>query len=154
MVIASNKQQGLIGYNTTPDYQADRKPEQALYAELYSLRESSLQGHFSDKATSHLCSGTITSQSGRDRKAPLRKEVLHLESHPVLGNCNLNSRVLHVSSAKELKCVCLGSYRGRIFCITVFSYRRFFCLFHSHRFEILLLFGLFILYTWKMLCMS
>lgn len=62
-----------------------------------ALGGSSVRGHFSDKAN-HLCSGTLSRQPGREREAPLRRRVLHLapssESHPDMGDCDLNSRVL------------------------------------------------------------
>lgn len=82
---------------TAPNCHAGRKPEWDLCAELcYSA-----QGHSSDKARQH-CSGILCRQSGREREAPLRQEVLHFrlssESHLVT-----NIRVLqHVTSSLKL----------------------------------------------------
>lgn len=43
-------QEGLIGYSTAPNYCESGKLEQDMCAELCSLAESSVQGHFLDKA--------------------------------------------------------------------------------------------------------
>lgn len=50
LVIVSIEQEGLTGYNTVPNYHAGGKPEQVVYAKLYSLAESFVQGRFSAKA--------------------------------------------------------------------------------------------------------
>jgi hypothetical protein len=51
LVIASNDQEELIGYNTAPNYHVGRKPEWDVCAEPFSLADNSVQGHFSDKAS-------------------------------------------------------------------------------------------------------
>lgn len=58
------------------------------------LVDNSVQGHFSDK-----CAQKHALDNARQRKgSPKRKGVLHfapnLESHPDMGNFNLNRRVL------------------------------------------------------------
>lgn len=72
MFMVSIEQEGLIGYSTAPNYHVARKPERGTSAELCSLADSFVQGRFKGKA-SHLCSGTLSRQLGRDREAPLRK---------------------------------------------------------------------------------
>lgn len=42
LVIASSKQEGLIGYNATPDYHVGKKPEWDVYAELCNPVERAL----------------------------------------------------------------------------------------------------------------
>jgi hypothetical protein len=48
--IASIKQEGMVGYDTAANYHAGGK--QAVFAGLYSIVESFVQGHFSAKAQS------------------------------------------------------------------------------------------------------
>jgi hypothetical protein len=74
LVIASSRQEGLNGYFIALNY-VGANPEQDLCAELYSLAESSVQGHSSDKA-SYLCSETLS----RQRQAEAGKSLKERES--------------------------------------------------------------------------
>lgn len=66
------------------------KPEPVLCAVL----RSSAQGHCSYKAR-HLCSGTFSRQSWAEKgKFHWERSPPFCMSHPVMGNCDLNSRVL------------------------------------------------------------
>lgn len=78
-----------------PNYYVGRKPKLGMGAELYSLAESSVLGHFTDKASQMSASGSrqkhffrqrYSSDRGRHKEAPLRKGVLHFvlssESQP------------------------------------------------------------------------
>jgi hypothetical protein len=67
---------------------------------LWSLAESSVQGHFSDKAIQGQASvfkDILQTKTGRDREDPVRKEMAQFmqssESNPTLGDCYLNSKV-------------------------------------------------------------
>lgn len=92
MVIVSNELEGLTGYNRASNYHADGKPEKDMCAELCSLTGSSVQVHFSDKASHSSCvqgyfpdKDTLQRQ---DREAPLKKRVPNFvpssESHLVM----------------------------------------------------------------------
>jgi hypothetical protein len=63
LVIISHEWEGLIGYDTASNYHRGdgQKSEHDECAKLYSLAESSVQDHFSDKA-SHMHSETFSRQ--------------------------------------------------------------------------------------------
>lgn len=113
MIITSSEQEGLIGSDTAPNYHAGRKPVWDLCAELGSLAETSVQGHFSDQA-SHCVQGH-SPVKGRDRETPMRKGVPHFvltsERHPVLGDYHLHSRVPQqkLSAVRLGEIHCFGS---------------------------------------------
>lgn len=62
-----------------------------MFAELCNLAENFEHGHFFRQGQTSVFRDTIQAKSGRDRKAPLRKEVLQFglssKSQPVLGDC-------------------------------------------------------------------
>jgi hypothetical protein len=69
-----------------------------MCAQLCSPAESSVQSHFSDEA-SHLCSGTFSRQRQAETGKPRWERepsvfVRNSESHLVVGDCYLNSKVL------------------------------------------------------------
>ena len=64
-------------------------------AELCNLADILIYGHFSDSARqgqTPVFRDTLQKKKGRDREATQRK-VPSSESHPGVGDCNLNSKV-------------------------------------------------------------
>lgn len=108
LAMTSSDQEGLIGYNTTPNtMQAESQSGMCVlsYAALQRLSTRSLQTK-PDKA-SYLRSGTHSRQRQADREALLTKSIPNFvpssESHLVMGECFLNNEVpQHLLRAKDL----------------------------------------------------
>lgn len=105
LVTATSEWEKPIGYDTAPNYHVGRKSPWDMCAELYSFAETSVQGHFSDKARH--CVQSYTPVRGRDIDIPLKKGVSHFvptsERHSVPGEYHHNTRVpqQRLSAAKH-----------------------------------------------------
>lgn len=99
--MASSEQEGLIGYSPEPNYHESGTLEQNMCTELCSLAESSVQGHFGDKAREGqppVCSETRSRQRQEEAGVALPgkgvpKFVPSSESLLIVEDCYLNSKV-------------------------------------------------------------
>lgn len=107
LVIASSKQQGLVGYSTAPNYYVGRKPEWDMYAELCRLAERVLYKVIFRQGQPSVLRDILQTKTGRFREAPLRDRIPHYalssENQLVMGYCYPNTQVLQqpLSAAKD-----------------------------------------------------
>lgn len=78
----------------------ERKLRRDVYAELCSLAESSVQGHFKTRPAT-----CVHERSPDSQAAPLTKGVLQVllssESHPAIVHCDLNRWILQQQTIKN-----------------------------------------------------